>query len=58
LRKSFTAKDAKIAKENEKLYREGRQGREEMISKTKDAKTTPRVGCGERPGEKDNKYWN
>ena len=26
--KSFTAKDAEDAKENEKLYREGRRGRE------------------------------
>ena len=58
LRKSFTAKHARNAKERKKLYREGRQGREGMISKTKDAKTTPRVECGERPGEIDNKYLN
>jgi len=58
LRKSFTAKDARNAKERKKLYREGRQGREGMISKTKDAKTTPRLECGERPEEIDNKYLN
>jgi hypothetical protein len=56
--KSFTAKDARNAKERKKLYREGRQGREGMISKTKDAKTTPRLECGERPEEIDNKYLN
>jgi len=31
---SFTAKDAEDAKENEKLYREGRKGREGNYSKS------------------------